>query len=180
MSPTAKRGRASCLKHPRKIWEDIGPLSYSFYSLSSSHYLMQLLQHTPFLFKLFSSELRTNIYFIFKIQLMCKKNSKLNIVYDFHIIFCFSQIINLLSRHIINNVIVEVEWQFFEFLPHIYIDMLLPKEDAAVPVMDFEQLHEKIDDKDKAIILLWSLPPTFIWAFGHDLNLPQRVHQKWW
>jgi hypothetical protein len=40
--------------------------------------------------------------------------------------------------------------------------MLLPKEDAAVPVMDFEQLHEKIDDKDKAIILLWSLPPTFI------------------
>jgi predicted phosphodiesterase len=31
--------------------------------------------------------------------------------------------------------------------------MLLPKEDAAVPVMDFEQLHEKIDDKDKAIIL---------------------------
>jgi hypothetical protein len=90
MSPTAKGGIASCLKHPRKIWEHYGPLSYSFYSLSSSHYLRQLLQRTPFLFKLFSLERRTKIYFIFKIQLMCKNNSKSNIVYDFHIIICLS------------------------------------------------------------------------------------------
>jgi hypothetical protein len=68
MSPTAKRGRVSCLKHPRKIWEHFGPLSYSFYSLSSPKYMMQLLQHTPFLFKLFSLELRTKFYFIFYIQ----------------------------------------------------------------------------------------------------------------
>jgi hypothetical protein len=32
----------------------------------------------------------------------------------------------------------------------------------AILVMDFEQLHEKIDDEDKAIILLCSLPPMFI------------------
>jgi hypothetical protein len=49
----------------------------------------------------------------------------------------------------------------------------------AILVMDFEQLHEKIDDEDKTIILLCSLPPTFLLAFGQDLNLPQGVHQKW-
>jgi hypothetical protein len=91
MSPTAERGRASCLKHPRKIWEHFGLLSYSCYSLSSSHYLMQLLQQAPLLFKLLSLELRTKIYFIFEKELMCKNNSKSNIVYDFHIIVCLPQ-----------------------------------------------------------------------------------------
>jgi hypothetical protein len=46
--------------------------------------------------------------------------------------FVCHQIINLLSMHI-NNVLVEVEWWLFELLPHIYIEMLLPKEDAVVP-----------------------------------------------
>jgi hypothetical protein len=34
--------------------------------------------------------------------------------------------------------------------------------------MDFEQLHQKIDDEVYAIILLCSLPPTFVWAFAQD------------
>jgi hypothetical protein len=53
------------MKRPRKIWEQLGLLSWSCYSLSSSHYLMQLLQHTPLLFKLFTLELRTKILFYF-------------------------------------------------------------------------------------------------------------------